>query len=152
MAYATEEARQELLDDVATAADEISVALAALGEAYEELDEYAGERVEEQLFRPAQAAYARVRRTHAEFAGRHGLPARSFTPQAAGVRPHDAKGAIEHAMGALGEADRVLSELQDSMRPVEVGDAELRAGLSEVRVLIAGLPGAARQLLRTFGR
>jgi hypothetical protein len=152
MAYATAEARQQLLDDLATSADEISVALAALGEAYEELDEYAAERIEEQLFRPAQAAYARARRTHAEFAGRHGLPARAFAPQAAGVRPNDAKGAIEHAMGALAEADRVLAELQDSMRPVEVGDPELRAGLSEVRTLIADLPGVARQLLRTFGR
>ena len=36
-----------------------------------------------------------------------------------------------------------LADLQDSMRPVEVGDAELRAGLAEVRELVADL-GLAR--------
>ena len=38
MAYDTAEARQELLDDVAAATDRLGVALAALGEAYEQLD------------------------------------------------------------------------------------------------------------------
>ena len=38
------------------------------------------------------------------------------------------------------------------MRPVEVGDAELRAGLSEVRALVADLGPRGREFLRTFGR
>jgi hypothetical protein len=38
------------------------------------------------------------------------------------------------------------------MRPVEVGDAELRAGLAEVRELVAGLGTRGREFLRTFGR
>ena len=38
------------------------------------------------------------------------------------------------------------------MAPVEVGDAELRAGLSEVRALLARVPLAVRELQRTLGR
>ena len=36
--------------------------------------------------------------------------------------------------------------------PVEVGDAELRAGLADVREQIGGLAGRARELIRTLGR
>src|SRR3712207_8397736 len=54
------------------------VALAALGAAYDRLDEAAADRLEEQLFRPVQAAYGRAQRTYAGFAERHGLPGRSF--------------------------------------------------------------------------
>ena len=42
------------------------------------------------------------------------------------------KGFIDGAVAAVTRADARLAQLQDSMRPVEVGDAELRAGLSEV--------------------
>jgi hypothetical protein len=38
------------------------------------------------------------------------------------------------------------------MLPVEVGDAELRAGLEQVRTLLGTLPGRARQFMRTLGR
>jgi hypothetical protein len=53
---------------------------------------------------------------------------------------------------AVGKADRAIATLQDSMLPIEVGDAELRAGLQDVRRLIAGLPEQAREILRTLGR
>jgi hypothetical protein len=36
--------------------------------------------------------------------------------------------------------------------PVEVGDAELRAGLADVRSLLAALPARAAAFMRTFGR
>ena len=36
--------------------------------------------------------------------------------------------------------------------PIEVGAAELRAGLTEVRQLLAGVPEQARAFLREFGR
>jgi hypothetical protein len=36
--------------------------------------------------------------------------------------------------------------------PVEVGDAELRAGLADVRELLADIRRRAVGLLRTFGR
>jgi hypothetical protein len=52
----------------------------------------------------------------------------------------------------VGEADGDLAQLQDSMIPVEVGDAELRAGLAEVRALVGGLRWQARDLVRTLGR
>ena len=35
---------------------------------------------------------------------------------------------------------------------IRVGDAELRAGLSEVRRLIDGVPARARDLTRVIGR
>jgi hypothetical protein len=55
-------------------------------------------------------------------------------------------------VSAVGRADARLSQLQDSMRPVEVGDAELRAGLSEVRRQIAEVPRRASELVRGLGR
>jgi hypothetical protein len=152
MAYVTAEARQQLLDAVAEAIDEIGVALAALGEAYEQLDERTGEQLEDQLFRPVQLAYGRAGRTHAGFASRHGLPSRSFQPAIRGAPSTGVKGFVQIATEAAGNADRALGTLQDSLIPVEVGDAELRAGLSEVRRLLADLPGRARQLVRIFGR
>ena len=48
--------------------------------------------------------------------------------------------------------DQILAELQDSMMPVEVGDRELRTGLSETREAIAPLPASARRLMRAQGR
>jgi len=38
------------------------------------------------------------------------------------------------------------------MLPIEVGDAELRAGLEQVRVLLGEIAERARQLERTLGR
>ena len=80
MTYVSQEARQQLLDTVAEATDEIGIALAALGEAYEQLDDDTADTLEEQLFRPVQTAYGRARRTHSGFAERHGLPTRTFEP------------------------------------------------------------------------
>jgi len=152
MAYVTQEARQELLDTIAEAADEIGVALAALGAAYEALDDDTADALEEQLFRPVQVAYGRARRTHTGFAERHGLPTRTFEPASAGLPSQGVRGFIDRAVDAVAEADDILAELQDSMRPVEVGDAELRAGLSEVRELAGTVQERARQLVRRLGR
>jgi hypothetical protein len=151
MSYVTAEARQELLDTVAEAADRIAVALAALGDAYELLDEQTADRLEEQLFRPVQAAYGRAKRTHTEFAERTGLPTRTFGP-AAQVAPHTAHDTIESAVEATADADDILSELQDSLSPVEVGDPELRAGLAEVRRHLGDVATRAPQLFRVLGR
>ena len=78
MAYASQEARQDLLASIAEAIDELGRAMAALGDAYDQLDEHTADVLEEQLFRPAQAAYARAQRTHSGFAERHGLEGRTF--------------------------------------------------------------------------
>ena len=56
------------------------------------------------------------------------------------------------ALENVEEADIELADLQDSLMPVEVGDAELRAGLAEVRELIGVLPDRAREFVRRFGR
>jgi hypothetical protein len=152
MAYVTEEARQQLLDDVAASIERMGLALSALGTAYELLDERTADRLEEGLFGPVQLAYGRARRTHAGFAERHGLPGRAFAPAEPRAPSHGVAGLLDMAVAAVTEADGALAELQDSMRPVEVGDAELRAGLAEVRELLGVLPERARELRRTLGR
>ena len=152
MAYSTAEARQQLLDDLARAVDEIGVALGALGEAYELLDEQNGDRLEEQLFRPVQVTYGRAKRTYSTFAERHGLPAREFEPSAAGRAGQSAREALDGAIEAIEETDHLLVEIQDSMMPVEVGDAALRAGLAEIRELVGPLPARAHELVRVIGR
>ncbi|HUA48431.1 MAG TPA: hypothetical protein VMA77_24545 [Solirubrobacteraceae bacterium] len=152
MAYSAGEARRQLLDDMAEATDQLALALASLGEAYEELDEPTADRLEEELFRPVQSAYGRLRRTHAEFAERYGLPGRAFERSSGGVHSADPRVYVERAVDAIEGADHGLAELQDSMMPVEVGDRELREGLSEVRGTIAELPARARRLMRAQGR
>jgi hypothetical protein len=152
MAYVAGEARQHLLETVAEATDALGVALAALGGAYEQLDEQSADRLEERLFRPVQVAYGRAKRTHDGFAERHGLAGRTFEPVPAGAPSHGVKGFLDQALEAVAEADLILAELQDSMMPVEVGDTELRAGLAEVRELLGGVSGQGREFLRTFGR
>ena len=152
MAYDSAAARQELLDTVAEATDEIGAALAALGAAYDQLDEASADRLEEQLFRPVQVAYGRAQRTYTGFAERHGLTTRAFEPGSAGLPSQGVRGFLDRAVDAVAEADQLLVELQDSMRPVEVGDAELRAGLAEVRELVGTLSGRGREFMRTFGR
>jgi hypothetical protein len=152
MAYTTSEARQELLDTLAAAADDLGFASACLAEAYEQLDEYNGDRLEDQAFRPVQMAYGRAKRTHTEFAGRYGLEPGSFEQQAAGLPSLGAAVLVERAVEAAGAADRTLAALQDSMLPVEAGDAELRAGLMAVREPLSGLAGRAREFLRGLGR
>ena len=152
MAYKTSDARRDLLDRVAEAADELAVALAALGAAYEQLDTNTADRLEEQLFRPAQLAYGRARRVHSGFAERVGQPGRTFEPASAGLPSQGVRGFLERAIEAVEDADEILAHLQDSMMPVEVGDAELRAGLAEVRELIAQLQSRTPNIIRTLGR
>jgi hypothetical protein len=141
-----------MLDDLAHAIDEIGVALAALGAAYELLDEQSGDRLEAELFRPVQVTYARARRTHTSFAERHNLPPRTFEPAMGARASADAASLLDSAVEAIEETDHLLAEIQDSMMPVEVGDAPLRAGLAEVRELVGPLPERARELERVLGR
>lgn len=150
--YATDDARREMLETIAGAADQIGLALGELEGAYELLDEGGADALEARLFRPVQLAYGRARRTYTEFASRHELPTRGFESAPAGAPARGAKGLIEGAVSAAARADAELAELQDSMRPVEVGDQELRAGLAQVREQLGMVPGGARELLRTLGR
>ena len=151
MTYTASEARQELLDEVALAIDELARAIAAVGEAYDAVDERMADRLEEELFRPLQRAYAAATRTHSAFASRHGLAARRFDP-APVPAPHGVRSLVEDAVDNAAHADQILADLQDSMAPVEVGDPELRAGLADVRTRLGELPGRAQQLIRVLGR
>ena len=152
MTYIAAEARQRLLDEIADAIDALGRALSALGAAYELLDERSADRLEDELFGPVQKAYGRGQRTHADFATRHRLPGRAFTQPSAGTASRDPRVFLERAVDAVEDAEELLVELQDSMMPVQVGDPELRAGLADVRNLVAAAQAAAPQFLRTLGR
>jgi hypothetical protein len=152
MAYTSQEGRTRILDDLAGAIDQLAVAVASLSEAYEMLDEDSGDQLEAAMFRPVQAAYGRAQRTYAGFADRNGLPPRTFSGASSGQHSADPRVYIERAVDAIEAADHQIAELQDSMLPVDVGDTELRAGLSETRSGIAQAPAQGRRLLRTFGR
>ena len=152
MMRTTAEGRQELLDALAEATNDIGFALSSLGAAYEQLDVTHADELEEQLFRPVQLAYGRARRLHTGFAGRHGLDSHDFQPRGPGLPSTGAKGFIDNAVTAIGRADAALVELQDSLLPVEVGDPDLRAGLADLRGLMADLTRRAREVVRTIGR
>jgi hypothetical protein len=152
MTYTAAEGRERVLDDLADAAEQLAVAVACLGEAYEQLDEQHADELEQSLFRPVQLAYGRAQRTHTEFAARHGLDGRAFEPRSPGLQSQDPRELLERAADAATSADHVIGELQDSMLPVEVGDPELRSGLSDVRRLIAEIPTRAHEFVRTVGR
>jgi hypothetical protein len=152
VSYTNVEARQQLLDSLASATDDLARALSALTAAYEQLDDQQAERLEEQLFRPVQRAFGRAQRTHATFAERYGLERKQFATPIPEAPSTGVKGYIDHASEAVGAAEMELVRLQDSLMPVEFGDPELRAGLSEVRQLIDGVPERARQFVSTYGR
>jgi len=115
MTYTTADARQQLLDTLAEAIEEIASGLASLGEVYEHLDEQKADKLEQELFRPVQKAYGSAKRTHAEFARRHGLPERPFEPAAPGAPSLGVKGFLSSAVEAVGKADGALATLQDSI-------------------------------------
>lgn len=152
MAISALEARNRILDDLAAALEQVAVAVATLGEAFELLPDAAGERLESELFRPVQRAYARGKRTHAGFAARHGHASGEFELPSPGLASQGAAALVTRAAAAAAEADRLIAELQDSMLPVESGDGELRSGLGDVRELLAGVPVATREFQRTLGR
>jgi hypothetical protein len=152
MSFSSADGRAQLLTVVGQAADRLAVALGLLSGAYELLDERSAEQLEEQIFRPVQLAYGRLRRTHSEFAARYELPGRDFAPAPEGAPARGLQGLLDSAVSEVQAADNELATLQDSMLPVEVGDAELRGGLQDVRSRLAGVSPAARGLMRTFGR
>lgn len=152
MAYSTIEGRQQLLDALAEAIDEIGYALASLTAAYEQLDHATADALEEQLFGPVQRGYGRGKRTHSAFAERAGLETSDFAQGSAGRPSTGAKGFIDNAAAAIGAADGKLAGLQDLPELLEVGDQQLRKDLSELRELIGPVPHSARELTRRLGR
>ena len=152
MSFTTAEARDRIIGDLEAAEEELGFAVASLGEAFEALPEGSADRLEGDLFRPVQKAYARTKRTRTGFAQRVARETDEPEPKPVGPPSQGAKGFVQEAAGAAGQADLILSELQDSMMPVEGGDAELRAGLSEIRELLAPVRMSAATFLRTLGR
>lgn len=152
MVITTLEARERILEELGAAVDGAALAVACLGAAYEQLSVMAADRLEAELYRPVQKAYGRGKRTHDQFAERSGLPGREFDPPSAGRPSQGVKAFVEGALNAAASADHRVAELQDSLLPIESGDAELRAGLAEMRDLLGELPSAVRVFLRTLGR
>jgi hypothetical protein len=116
------------------------------------MDDDHADSLEEALFRPVQLAYGRAKRTYSGFASRAGLEDKPFAPAAPPSPAATASALVEEAVDALLHAEDIMSELQDSMLPVEVGDPEFRTQLAEVREILAPLEGAAHEFMRTFGR
>jgi hypothetical protein len=152
MGYTTAEARAGMLAEIGQAADQLSLAIACLNQAYELLDDSAADRLEAELFRPVQLTYGRLQRAYKDFVGRVGGPSREFAPASAGGTSHGAKAFIERAVSSAATAGQVIADLQDSMLPIEVGDPALRAELADVRSRLDVVPSRARELLRTLGR
>jgi hypothetical protein len=144
--------REQIVRSLGVATDRIALATASLGLAYEQLDETTADRLEDKLFRPVQRALARAKRTSSAFAQRFGIDPPVADEGSPGAPSQGAKQLIDNAVVALADAARYLAELQDTMLPAEVGDAELRSGLAEVRELVDAAPGRAREFLRTLGR
>jgi len=152
VAYTNIEGREGLLGPLGEAADEVGATLAFIAAAHEKVDDRTADRLEEALFGPARRAYGRAKRTHAEFAARHGLPARSFAPPAEPPAALRARDLIENAAATAERVDETLATLQDDQALVELGDVELRSGIAAVREDIGVVPRSARQLLRMLGR
>src|SRR6516162_11519150 len=115
MSYTNVEARQQMLDGLAAATEQLARAVASLSAAYEQLDEQQADALEAQLFRPVQHAYGRAQRTHRGFADRHGLERGAFTTPTPEAPSTGVRGYIEHAVDAVGAADLELVALQDSL-------------------------------------
>jgi hypothetical protein len=152
VSYTTAEGQQQMLDAIGQAVEHLARAVASLSEAYELLDEHTADELESGLFKPVQGAYGRARRAYSGFTQRHELPAREFTAAARGAPSHGVRGFIDEAAADVASADAELAELQDSLLPVEVGDAELRADLAAVRTQLGDVGHQARELTRTLGR
>ena len=152
MANTRQEAVQEILEALGTGIERTELAMACLGAAYETLTTAPADRLENELYRPVQRALGRGKRAYAKFAAANGQPPRQFDQPDAGVASQGAKAFVDRAVVAAANADRAISELQDTSLILEFGDAELRAGLSEMREALAPLAVSAREFLRTLGR
>ena len=146
------EVRQGVLDTIGESIEQLGAALAALGIAYELLDERSQDRLEDELFGPVQKGYGRAKKTYADFAARYHLAAANFDPPSSTSGSRDVRRFLDAAIEAVDEAEEVLIHLQDSGQTVDYGDADLRAGLAGVREIIGGVREGGRSFMRTLGR
>ena len=131
MAYTTAEGREQVLSDLAVAIEQIADALARdWARPMNSSTSSTPTRSRSSCSARSSSAYGRAKRTYAEFASRSQLRARTFAAHSPGLQSQSVQELIERAADAAYDADQSIAELQDSMLPVEVGDPELRAGLS----------------------
>ena len=165
VAYTTAEARQQLLDALARATDEIGIALASLGEAYELLDEHTAEELE------VRALLAPFRWPMAERSGptpssptATGCRAALFEPAAPGAPSRGVKGLLEarrlrrpsggwRAVGAAGfDAARGGRRCRAQSGPRGRAQADRRAAGASPRARAhAGSLGLGRPALAVAG-
>ena len=111
----TVEAREQILDELAGATIQIGFAVSCLGAAYEVLDEMTADRLETELFRPAQRALARAKRAGSGFAGRYGLTVKALREAPSpGLPSQGAKRVrrtVDHRVGGGQPANRRTSGL-----------------------------------------
>ena len=100
MAITQAEARQQILDDLAGANERIAFAAACLGTAYELLSIGPADRLEAELYRPAQRAYGRGKRTRMQFAERTGFEVSEYESPSPGLKSQGAKAFVERAVVA----------------------------------------------------
>jgi hypothetical protein len=100
-----------------------------------------------------QKALGTLRRAAGGFAARHGDPAAPAGPPP--PEPHPSQGVaalLDGCAAAARAADEHLGALQDSLVLIELGDADLRAGVSDARRRLGDVPAALRGFVRTLGR
>src|SRR5690348_1056595 len=118
MSITNAEARARMHDQIASAAGDLSIALAALGAAYEQLDEHQADELETALFRPVQRAFGTARRALNDLGARDGRGVHDFAGAVPAAPSSGVKGFVEQATEATSRADLTLIELQDSLLPV----------------------------------
>src|SRR5215469_14164003 len=101
MSYTNQEGRERIVRDLASASEQIELALSYLTDAYELVDEGLADRIEEELFSPVQASFGRARRTLGEFTRRYQLRDSATPPAASGARPHGARELVQSAADAI---------------------------------------------------
>src|SRR3954468_12680969 len=151
MAQTMVEARQQILDDLAGALDQLGLAVASLSEAFEQLAVDPADKLEADLYRPVQKAYGRGKRTHAQFAERVGLQGDTFEPPSAGPSSQGVKELVQRMAAALADADRRVAEFQATIRLMGGGAGGRRGGWGGVRELLEPVPRAAAMFLRSLG-
>lgn len=152
MTITRSEGVREILDELGRATDAAALALACVGEAYEQLTTAPADRLEESVFRPAQSGFTAAKKAYLGYAARAGVDPGGFETPSAGLPSQGVKGFLERAAVAASEAEHVIAELQDSLLPIEFGDPELRAGLSAAREGLARVAPAAKVFLASYGR
>src|SRR3954451_14369050 len=100
MAQTMVEARQQILDDLAGALDQLGLAVASLSEAFQQLAVDSADKLEADLYRPVQRAYGRGERNRTQRAERVALQGDPFEPPSAGPSSQGVKELVQRMAAA----------------------------------------------------